>query len=170
MFFKKKKEEKKFVPNQLSQILNILPLIPLFLLILMALFSPKMEGDAIIDNVEVVQKQQVVLQAPPGYTAVPGKYGYYRNLEGNLIAYGTNFNGASLTVLDGPKGYTRVGAETQVMYGHTVYVAVFTEDGGSRIAVAAAYDKAGQTRFVLGMGNFNVAGSAGYLLGTTMVQ
>ena len=42
MFFKKKKEEKKFVPNQLSQILNILPLIPIMLLALNgALFGGK---------------------------------------------------------------------------------------------------------------------------------
>ena len=170
MFFKKKKEEKKFIPNQLSQILNILPLIPLFLLALMVLFGGKSEGDAIVDNVEVIQKQQITLQAPPGYTAVPGQYGYYKNIEGNVIAYGSNFKGANLTVLTGPEGFTRAGVETRVMYGHTVYMAVFTEDGGSRIAISAAYDKAGQTRFVLGMGNFNVANSAGYLLGVTMVQ
>ena len=98
MFFKKKKEVKKFFPNQMSQVLNVLPFIPLLLLLLMALFSPKMEGDAIIDNVEIVQKQQITLQAPPGYTAVPGQHGYYKNIEGNVIAYGSNFKGANLTV------------------------------------------------------------------------
>ena len=126
MFFKKKKEVKKFVPNQMSKVLNVLPFIPIVLLALMMLFGGKSEGDAIVDNVEVVQKQQITLQAPPGYTAVPGQYGYYKNIEGNVIAYGSNFKGANLTVLNGPEGFTRVGVGNQkYVRTHCLYGCVY---------------------------------------------
>lgn len=171
MFFKKKKEVKKFVPNQMSKVLNVLPFIPIVLLALMMLFGGvKSEGDAIVDTTELVQ-QKVSLKAPKGFIAMPGKPGYYQSINGeSVIGYFSGTEGAANIALRSPDGFTRAGVETRMMFGQKIYMAVFTEDNGDRIAIAVAYDKLGETRYVLGLGRYEVLQAAGYLLGYTINQ